>query len=101
MLHGIEFQGNIIIVEEATSTRTKRPDEHNVQWSTTEVVNDSSENVYFIRASTVPGNKSHADAAMSRNTKNGIIKKVIVFGDSIVRGIRVRDFNQQKKIGYA
>ena len=26
-LHGIEFYGNIIIIEEATSTRTKRPDE--------------------------------------------------------------------------
>ena len=26
-LHGIEFYRNIIIIEEATSTRTKRPDE--------------------------------------------------------------------------
>ena len=26
-LHGIEFHGNIIIIEEATSTRIKRPDE--------------------------------------------------------------------------
>ena len=26
-LQGIEFHGNIIIIEEVTSTRTKRPDE--------------------------------------------------------------------------
>ena len=38
---------------------------------------------------------------MSRNTKNVITKKMIVFGDSIIRGIRVRDFNQQAKNGYA
>ena len=38
---------------------------------------------------------------MSRKTKNGITKKVIVFGDSIIRGIRLREFNQQVKNGYA
>ena len=38
---------------------------------------------------------------MSRNTKNGITKKVIVFEDSIIRGIRARDFHQQVKNGYA
>ena len=30
-LHGIEFHGNIIIIEEATSTRIKRPDEQNTR----------------------------------------------------------------------
>ena len=60
-----------------------------------------SENVDFIRANIVPDNKAYADVVMSRNTKNGIIKKVIVFGDSIIRGIRVRDFHQQVKNGYA
>ena len=109
-LQGIEFHGNIIIIEEATSTRIKRRDEQktglsqnkpHTQGSTTEVVNESSENVDFIRANTVPGNKSYADVAMSRKTKNGFTKKVIVFGDSIIRGIRVREFNQQVKNGYA
>ena len=112
-LHGIEFHGNIIIIEEATSTRIKRPDEQktglsrnrltepHIQGSKTEVVKDSSENVDFIRANTVPGNKSYADVAMSSKIKNGITKKVIVFRDSIIRGIRVRDFNQQVKNGYA
>ena len=71
------------------------------QGSTTEVVNDSSENVDFIRANTVPGSKSYAGVAMARKTKNGITKKVIVLADSIIRGIRVRDFNQQVKNGYA
>ena len=69
-LHGIEFHGNIIIIEEATSTRIKRSDEQktwlsrnkltesHTQGSTTEVVNNSSENVDFIRANAVPGNES-------------------------------------------
>ena len=110
-LHGMEFHGNIIIIEEATSTSIKRTNEQKTgrnrltepptHGSTTEVVCDSSKNVDFIRTNTVPGNKSYADVAMSRKTKNGITKKVIVFGDSIIRGIRVRDFNQQVKNGYA
>ena len=103
-LHRIEFHGNIIIFEEATSTRIKRQDEQkkglsrnrltepHTQVSTTEVVN---------RANTVPGSKSYADVTMSRKTKNDITKKVIVFGDSIIWGMRVRDFNQQVKNGYA
>ena len=112
-LHGIEFHSRIIIIEEATSTRIKRPDEQNKgllrnrltephrKRSTTEVVNDSAENIDFKRENTVPGNKSYADVAMSRNTKNGITKEVIFWGDSIFRGIRVRDFYQQVKNGYA
>ena len=104
-LHRIEFHDNIIIIEEATSARIKRPDEQKTglsrnkftepptQGSTTEVVNDPSENVDFIRANTVPGNKFYADIAMSRKTKNGITKKVIIFGDSIIRGIRVSELN--------
>ena len=112
-LHGIEFHSNIIIIEEETPTRIKRPDdqktglsrnkltEPHTQGSTTEVVNDSSENVNFIRGNTVPGNKSYADVAISRKTKNSITEKVIVFGDSNIRGIRVREFNKQVKNGYA
>ena len=91
-LHGIKFHRNIIIIEEATSTRTKRPDEQKMglswntltepytQGSTTEVVNDSFENVDFIRANTVPGNKSYADVAMSCKTKNSITKKWLFWG---------------------
>ena len=52
-------------------SRNKPP----TQGSTTEVVNESSENIYFIRANSVPGNKSYADVAMSRKTKNGFTKK--------------------------
>ena len=106
-LHGIEFHGNIIIIEEATSTRIKRRDEQktglsqnkpHTQGSTTEVVNESSENVDFIRANTVPGNKSYADVVMSRKTKNGFTKKVIFGGDSTIRGIGVRDLINRLKI---
>ena len=69
--------------------------EPRTQGSTTEVVNASSENNDFIRANTVPGNKSYADVA--GKMKIGITKKVIVLGDNIIQGIRVRDFNQQVK----
>ena len=37
---------------------------------------------------------------MSRKTNNGNNKKVIVLGDSIIQGIRVRKFNQQVKNGH-
>ena len=55
-LHGIEVHNYKIIIEEATSTRIKKPGEHITQRSTTEVLNDSSENVDFVRANAVPGN---------------------------------------------
>ena len=84
-LHGIEFQGNTIIIEEATSTRVKRPDEQITQQSTNEVVNDSYKNIDLIRATTVHGDKSYAGAAMSCNIKTSITKKVIVLGDSVIR----------------
>ena len=86
-LHGIEFHGNIIIIEETTSTRIKRADEQKTglprhklteprtQGSTTEVVNDSSENVDFIRANTVPGNKSYADFLCHLRPKTVLTKK--------------------------
>ena len=38
---------------------------------------------------------------MSLKTKNGITKKVIAFGDNIIRGLRVREFNEQVKNSYA
>ena len=71
--------------------------EPHTQGSATEGVNDSSENIDFIRANTVPGNKSYGNVAMSPKTKNSITKKVNNLGDSIIQGIRVRDFNQQAK----
>ena len=64
-LHEIEFLSNkIIIDEEATSTKLKRPDEQNTQKSITEVVHDCSNNIDLIRANTVPVNKSYVDATM-------------------------------------
>ena len=75
-LHGIDFHGNIIIIEEAASAKIKRLDEQNTrlsgyrlkgthaQGSTTEVVNDSSENVDSIRSNTLPCYKSYTDVAM-------------------------------------
>ena len=42
--------------------------------------NNSPENGMFIRANTVPMDKSHAGEVASRNTKEGTTKQVIVFG---------------------
>ena len=89
------------ISKRCTGKHSRGVQQGSTQRSTTEVVNESSETVDFIRAKTVPGNKSYADVAISRKTKNGFTKKVTVFGDSIIRGIRVREFNQQVKNGYA
>ena len=55
-----------------------------------------SENV-FLRANSVPGGKLYTDTVTSHSTKNDTTKKVIVFRNSIIRGIRARDFNQHVK----
>ena len=47
----------------------------NTQGSTTKNVNESFKIVDFIRANTVPGNKSYANVAMSRKIKNSFTKK--------------------------
>ena len=64
-IHRITFHGNIIIIEETTSKRITGPDEQSTglllnilteshtQGSTTEVLNDYSENINFITANTV------------------------------------------------
>lgn len=56
----------------------------------------------FIRANTISREKSYAGAVTSRNTKNGTTTQVIVFGNSVIWGVRVRDsVNQHLKNGFA
>ena len=82
---------------------SRRGGYHEISWlsPTHREKQQKLENVDSVRANAVPGNKSYAEIAVSRKTKNGITKNVIVFGDSILRGIRARDFNQQVKNGCA
>ena len=73
---------NDIIVEDATSIRIKRQDEQIWKQSRIVAENNSSKNDAFIRANTVPGEKSYPGAVTPRDTKNGTTKQVVVFGVS-------------------
>ena len=67
-----------------------------LQQSRTVDENNSSKNEVFIRSNTVSKEKSYAGAVTSRNTQ------VIVFGNSVIWGVRVRDSaNQHLKNGFA
>ena len=93
-LHGIER--SMAIKSNWISKWAKYSAKYNSSWES-----GSSKSFDRIRTNTVHGNKSYVYAAMSCNAKNGITKKVIVFGDSIIRQIKVRDLNQQVKNGNA
>ena len=82
---------------EATSTRSKvnQGATNSITRRPQVVVNQFPENqdVYF-KPSVVPGNRSYAETVHS-------LRKVIIFGDSIPRGIRIHEFNSLVKKGYA
>ena len=96
-LNGCNFRRKKIIVEEATSTRKKvelvidKSDKRRPQV----VVNNFPENQdLFQRPKIVPGNKSYSEAVKST-------RKIIVFGDSIPRGIKMNEFNRHVQRGFA
>ena len=82
---------------EATSTRSKvnQGATNSITRRPQVVVDQFPENqdVYF-KPSVVPGNRSYAETVHS-------LRKVIIFGDSIPRGIRIHEFNSLVKKGYA
>ena len=86
-----------IIVEEAVSTKSRVYQEaaNSVTRRPQVVANQFPENwdVYF-KPSVIPGNRSSAETVQS-------LRKVIIFGDSIPRGIRIHEFNSLVKKGYA
>ena len=96
-LIGINFLESCIIVEEATSTRSRvnQGATNSVTRRPQVVVNQFPENqdVYF-KPSVIPGNRSYTETVQS-------LRKVIIFGDSIPRGIRIHEFNSLVKKGYA
>ena len=92
-LNGIDFLEICIIVEEARSTRSRvnQGATNSVTRRPQVVVSQFPENqdVYF-KPSAVPGNRSYVETVQS-------LRKVIVFGDSILRGIRIHGFNSLVK----
>ena len=66
------------------------------------VVNRFPENQdVFNRSKLVPGELSYTSAMKSTRLNSGRQNRIIIFGDSIFRGIRVREFNNEIKNGYA
>ena len=49
----------------------------------------------------VPGELSYTSAVKSTWLNSGKQNRIIIFGDSIFRGIRFREFNNEIKSGYA
>ena len=95
-LNGVQFKGNCLIVEESKSRRKSnfRSNLH----SRPHLVNNSSGNDNtFSKNNFVPGDVTYADAtksikkSLTRHRKN----RIVIFGDSITRRIRVRDFSSE------
>ena len=95
-LDGVQFKGNCLIVEESKSRRKSnfRSNLH----SRPHLVNNSSGNDNtFSKNNFVPGDVTYADAtksikkSLTRHRKN----RIVIFGDSITRRIRVRDFSSE------
>ena len=96
-LNGINFLESCIIVKEATSTRSRvnQGATNSVTRRPQVVVNQFPENQdVYSKPSVAPGNRSYAETVQS-------LRKVIIFGDSIPRGIRIHEFNSLVKKGYA
>ena len=101
-LNGVQFKGNCLIVEVSKSRRKSnfRSNFH----SRPRIINNISENDNaFPRNNFVPGNVTYADAtksverSLTRHRKN----HVVIFGNSITRRIRMRNFNSESDTGHA
>ena len=55
----------------------------------------------FNRSKLVQGELSYTSAVKSTRLNSGKQNRIIIFGDSIFRGIRVREFNNEIKNGFA
>ena len=101
-LNGVQFKGNCLIAEESKSRRKSnfRSNLH----SRPRVINNFSENDNtFPRNKFVPGDATYADATKSvkRSLTGHRKNRLVIFGDSITRRIRVRDFNSELDTGHA
>ena len=101
-LNGVQFKGNCLIVEESKSRRKSnfRSNLH----SRPRVINNFSENDNtFPRNNFAPGDVTYADATKSvkRSLTGDRKNRIVIFGDSMFRRIRVRDFNSELDTGHA
>ena len=101
-LNGVQFQGSCLIVEEAKSRRKSNVPSN--LHSRSHVINCSSKNENtFPRNNFVPGDVTCADAAKSvkRSLTGHRQNRIVIFGDSITRRIRVGGFNRELDTGNA
>ena len=56
---------------------------------------------FFNGSKLVPGDLSYTSAVKSARLNSGKQNRIIIFGDTIFRGIRSREFNNETKNGYA
>ena len=100
-LNGVQFQGNCLIVEEARSTRNSglRINPH----SRPRVYNNSLDENTCPKNNLVPGYITYAETAKSvkKSITGHTQNRIVIFGDSITRRIRVRDFNRELNTGHA
>ena len=101
-VNGVQIKGNCLIVEESKSRRKSnfRSNLH----SRPRVINNFSENDNTSpRNNFVPGDATYADATKSvKRSLTGHRKNLtVIFGDSITRRIRARDFNRELDTGHA
>ena len=91
-LDGIEYHDNELRVEDATSTRKRTSNNiSNKSRRPSVVVNNHPENQHTY------GRKSSASESKFSKRK----KQIVIFSDSIPRGIRLREFNYWLHKGYA
>ena len=102
-LNNIRFREKNLVIEAARSemktANTIVKSNHSTRPQV--VVNRFPENQdVFNRSKLVPGELSYTRAVKSTRLNSGKQNSIIIFGDSIFRGIRVREFNNEIKNGY-
>ena len=103
-LNNIQFREKNLIIEAARSkmktAKTIAKSNHSTRPQV--VVNRFPEHQdVFNGSKLVPGELSYNNAVKSTWLNSGEQNRIIIFGDSIFRGIRFREFNNEIKSGYA
>ena len=103
-LNNIQFREKNLIIEAARSkmktAKTIAKSNHSTRPQA--VVNHFPEHQDLFNGSKlVPGNLPYTSAVKSSRLNSGKQNRIIIFGDTIFRGIRFREFNNETKNGYA
>ena len=103
-LNNIQFREKNLVIEAARSEMktAKTIVKSNPSTKPQVGVNRFPENQdVFNRSKLVPGEFSYSSTVKSTRINSSKQNRIIIFGDSISRGIRVREFNNETKNGYA